>query len=110
MKILIPSSSGCIQSDKIGATLRRVPMSRHGWIFIGFLICFLSLAGSSFATGSPGNHLDFYPMKTMGERVPAEINGTVTDASGLPLIGVNIQVKGTTRGTVTDLEGAFTIE
>lgn len=40
----------------------------------------------------------------------AEVTGTVSDQSGEPLIGVNIQVKGTTRGTTTDFDGAFAIE
>lgn len=38
---------------------------------------------------------------------PALITGTVTDQNGDPLVGVNIQIKGTTRGTVTDFEGRF---
>ncbi|WP_235953937.1 SusC/RagA family TonB-linked outer membrane protein [Mucilaginibacter inviolabilis] len=38
------------------------------------------------------------------------IKGTVKDASGQPLIGVNVQVKGTTRGTQTDVNGAFSVQ
>ena len=38
------------------------------------------------------------------------IDGQVTDTNGEPLIGVNIQVKGTNRGTSTDFEGNFTLE
>src|SRR5690606_23776600 len=38
------------------------------------------------------------------------IEGTVTDQDGEPLIGVNIQVKGTNQGTSTDLEGRFILE
>ena len=37
------------------------------------------------------------------------ITGTVIDADG-PLIGVNILVKGTSKGTVTDLDGAYSLE
>ncbi len=37
------------------------------------------------------------------------ISGTVTDQDGEPLIGVNIQVKGTGKGTSTDFEGQFTL-
>lgn len=40
----------------------------------------------------------------------AAIQGTVTDESGEPLIGVNIQVKGTTRGTTTDFDGGYEVE
>lgn len=38
------------------------------------------------------------------------VHGTVTDASGEPIIGANIRVNGTTRGTVTDLDGKFQLE
>ena len=34
-----------------------------------------------------------------------EISGTVTDGSGVPLLGVNIIVKGTTNGTQSDFDG-----
>ncbi len=41
----------------------------------------------------------------------ATVTGTVTDAqSGEPLPGVNIVIKGTTRGTTTDMEGQYSIE
>lgn len=35
------------------------------------------------------------------------IQGTVTDSSGNPLIGVTVQVKGTSVGTVTDAQGHY---
>lgn len=37
------------------------------------------------------------------------IEGIVTDSDGEPLIGVNIQVKGTTKGATTDFDGRFTM-
>lgn len=37
------------------------------------------------------------------------INGTVIDENNEPLIGVSITVKGTTNGTVTDVNGVFNI-
>src|SRR5690625_7245165 len=37
--------------------------------------------------------------------VAVAVSGKVTDISGDPLIGVNIQVKGTTRGAITDFDG-----
>lgn len=36
-----------------------------------------------------------------------EIRGTVTDAGGEPLPGVSIMVKGTTLGTITDIDGNY---
>ena len=38
------------------------------------------------------------------------ITGTVTDPEGIPLLGVNILVEGTGRGTQTDFDGNYSIE
>ena len=38
------------------------------------------------------------------------VEGQVTDENGEPLIGVNIQVKGTSQGASTDLDGYFSME
>ena len=38
------------------------------------------------------------------------IQGTVKDESGTPMVGVNVVVKGTTNGTVTDANGKYQIE
>lgn len=37
------------------------------------------------------------------------INGKVLDAAGEPIIGANVIVKGTTNGTITDIDGNFTL-
>lgn len=39
-----------------------------------------------------------------------KITGTVLDATGIPVIGANVMVKGTTNGTITDLDGNFSLE
>src|SRR5690625_4575452 len=44
------------------------------------------------------------------DRIAFTVNGTVTDEEGEPLIGVNIQVKGSNKGTSTDFEGKFNLE
>ncbi len=38
------------------------------------------------------------------------VSGVVTDEKGEPLIGVNVSVKGTTKGTITDINGKFTLQ
>lgn len=58
--------------------------------------------------------------KTKGERVASyvttvaqqskKITGTIVDESGIPVIGANIVVKGTTNGTVTDADGKFVLD
>ena len=37
------------------------------------------------------------------------VTGVVTDATGEPLIGVNVVEDGTTNGTVTDIDGQYSI-
>ncbi len=37
------------------------------------------------------------------------IKGTVTDKSGSPVIGANVVAKGTTTGTITDLNGSYSL-
>ena len=37
------------------------------------------------------------------------VTGTVTDVTGEPLIGVTIQVEGTSVGTVTDYDGKYSL-
>lgn len=38
-----------------------------------------------------------------------QIKGQVVDKDGIPIIGANIMEKGTTNGTITDLDGNFTL-
>lgn len=53
----------------------------------------------------------FFAMALMVFSVQAQITGTVTEAnSGEPLIGASVTIKGTTIGTITDVNGSFSIE
>lgn len=53
-----------------------------------------------------GGFLAFRPVSAQTRR----ITGTVIDHNGEPIIGANILEKGTTNGTVTDLEGKFSLD
>ncbi|NJB87713.1 TonB-linked SusC/RagA family outer membrane protein [Lewinella marina] len=64
-----------------------------------FLLLWCSLTAVSAANLPPG---------TLAPLV--EITGIVTDESGMPLIGATILEEGTTNGTVTDLDGRFSID
>lgn len=46
---------------------------------------------------------------TRAEVAESTVRGTVVDAKGEPLIGVSVLVKGTTRGTATDVAGKYEI-
>ena len=44
-----------------------------------------------------------------GNAAKGTLNGTVVDSAGLPAVGASVTVKGTTKGTTVDLNGAFTL-
>jgi TonB-linked SusC/RagA family outer membrane protein len=45
----------------------------------------------------------------MAQTAKTPVDGTVVDAKGEPLIGVSVLVKGTTTGTITDVNGKFAL-
>ena len=47
---------------------------------------------------------------TSGAWAQKQVSGTVVDAAGEAIIGASVMVKGTTTGTVTDLEGNFVLQ
>lgn len=70
-------------------------------VFFFFTIVKITATGFSLPIGTKMAHTETI-MQTL------VITGTVSDASG-PLPGVNITIKGTTKGGTTDSEGKFTI-
>ncbi|MCJ7801783.1 MAG: TonB-dependent receptor [Candidatus Marinimicrobia bacterium] len=56
------------------------------------------------------NHFGNDLMGSVADQQQMTITGTVTDAeTGQPMVGVNIQVEGTTTGTITDENGRYSI-
>ena len=66
-------------------------------------LLFLLLLCSSLPAVATAAGLPFPPPAV------AEVTGIVTDESGMPLIGATILQEGTNTGTVTDLDGRFSI-
>lgn len=86
-------------SDGNGPVMRFVFM-------IGLLI-----AVPLVATAGPGDNSGARDENSVVAVQQQRVTGTITDASsGEPLVGVNIVVEGTTTGTMTDINGKFTIE
>ena len=56
------------------------------------------------------------PLPIVGEKASVaqqttkKITGTILDAAGLSVIGANVVEKGTTNGTITDIDGNFSLE
>lgn len=85
---------------------QQLPSCRHT-MFTTVLLCG-SLCASpliSPAYAAANTHKN-YVENTQNNHV---VTGTVVDANNLPVIGVAVQVEGTTTGTITDFDGKFTI-
>ena len=84
LRITLIKKNNMIKHAKIDVSGLVKPKRRiTALIAVLMLMCF----SSAFAQGSK------------------KVTGTVNDAAGEPMIGVSIVVKGTTVGTVTDIDG-----
>ncbi len=71
--------------------VRKVPKTiLNKYVILIMLLCSFGLASAQTYSG--------------------KVSGKVTSESGEPLVGVSVMVKGTTVGSVTDLDGTFTIQ
>ena len=71
------------------------------------------LAGSDITYKEDNNNLIVLTLKAASPKQTSndrKIKGSVVDESGLPVIGANIVVEGTTNGTITDLDGNFSLQ
>ena len=46
----------------------------------------------------------------LGMGATAQVTGTVTDANGETIIGASVYIKNTSVGTITDLDGQFSLD
>lgn len=54
--------------------------------------------------------VSFLLTQTVMAQTVSTVKGKVVDSSGLEVIGASVLIKGTTVGTITDMDGAFTLE
>ena len=72
-------------------------------------LCLALCAGTmypSFANAMDANPTEYGQNQDQRKK----ITGKVVDATGMPIIGANIMEKGTLNGTITDLDGNFSLE
>ncbi|MGP1477640.1 MAG: TonB-dependent receptor [Phocaeicola sp.] len=76
-----------------------------------------ALSNSNIGYSFSNNYISLY-IKDRNEIAKTEasqqqsfrISGKVVDSNGDPIIGANVLEKGTTRGTITDVDGAFVLD
>jgi len=69
------------------------------------MCCFIFLIGKQ-SIASPILLLEKFDAEI---GIQESVTGTITDNKGMPLPGVNVQVKNTDRGTITNFDGKYTI-
>jgi TonB-linked SusC/RagA family outer membrane protein len=101
--------------------MRKIKLIRH-WLNFLVVIKMLTMTISaillipisfnyvSARSNSQTAHLNLKTHTTSVSEQPQTINGTVTDENGLPLPGVNVLIKGTNKGVITDTNGNFSVE
>ncbi|MFK8303324.1 SusC/RagA family TonB-linked outer membrane protein [Capnocytophaga stomatis] len=69
----------------------------------------LALLTQGFWTVSASEKIEATSTDILVQQQTKKVSGTVTDASGVPLPGVSVLVKGTSVGVATDFDGNFEI-
>jgi TonB-linked SusC/RagA family outer membrane protein len=73
-------------------------------------VCFLLLLGNAYAAKHAGVKGMFNISANKKSLEQAPVKGVVKDETGLPLPGVSVKVKGTSRGTQTGVDGQYTLD
>lgn len=76
-------------------------MLKNYYLDLKFIFCFMVLSCLFFQQES-------YSQVSMGDNV-RQVTGTVSDEMGIPLPGVSIVIKGSSVGTISDGDGAFSL-
>lgn len=82
------------------------------WLLLGLLICSMTAQGSS---GYPANvesdrNPNIQTVTEVAQQQTRRIYGKIIDQNGEAIIGANVIELGTTNGTVTDINGEFTLQ
>lgn len=77
--------------------------------FLVMIVCSISWFGLQSVYGLNSDGRSETILSPVIEKIPIDVSGTITDASGEPLIGVNVLVKGTNSGSSSDFNGHYTL-
>lgn len=77
-------------------------VSRQAYLSV-CLLCLSGVATTSTAVAA-------MPTTDIVQQSVKKVYGKVVDTAGIPVIGANVTQKGTTNGTITDIDGKFVLE
>jgi tonB-linked outer membrane protein, susC/ragA family len=82
---------------------------KHLYFSVAFALSIALAPTSAYAVGNPVGSPDASMPQAVQQNGNHKVTGRVVDPAGEPLIGATIMVEGTKDGTVTDIDGNFTI-
>nr|WP_314499922.1 SusC/RagA family TonB-linked outer membrane protein [uncultured Prevotella sp.] len=82
---------------------------KHLYFSVAFALSIALAPTSAYAVGNPVGSPDASMPQAVQQNGNHKVTGRVVDPAGEPLIGATIMVEGTKEGTVTDIDGNFTI-
>jgi TonB-linked SusC/RagA family outer membrane protein len=85
----------------------KIKHQQNHWTVLGSIVLMLFLSTSTLWAAPEGMEKQNQIDSDMAQS--KEIRGKVTDSSGSPLPGVTVVVKGTIKGIITDIDGAFAL-
>lgn len=88
----------------------KMPFYKAGKRWCSLFIGFLLLIPVSAYSESPSNSRAGEKSSLEANQQKKKITGTIADPSGEPIIGATVSVSGTTNGTITDIDGRFSID
>lgn len=75
------------------------------------LLLFLAATSASFVQAAPPVHTSFAAgIENVQEKGHTFVKGRVIDSDGNPLVGVTVQIEGTSYGVITDADGNYILE
>ena len=82
---------------------------KHLYYSVAFALSIALAPTSAYAVGNPVGSPEALMSQAVQQNGNHKVTGRVVDSTGEPLIGATIMVEGTKDGTVTDIDGNFTI-
>ncbi|BBA29591.1 SusC/RagA family TonB-linked outer membrane protein [Prevotella melaninogenica] len=82
---------------------------KHLYFSVAFALSIALAPTSAYAVGNPVGSPEASMPQAVQQNGNHKVTGRVVDPAGEPLIGATIMVEGTKDGTVTDIDGNFTI-
>lgn len=82
---------------------------KHLYFSVAFALSIALASTSAYAVGNPVGSPEASMPQAVQQNGNHKVTGRIVDSAGEPLIGATIMVEGTKEGTVTDIDGNFTI-